>query len=69
MRVTDGKSICGICSIRNSVVLCDGCSKPLCMECRKFEMWAYGCGHIDPKAFCHNCFDDIQVNPWGGKVE
>jgi hypothetical protein len=69
MRITDGKEVCQICGARVSVVYCDGCAKPLCEECRKFDLWGYGCGHVDPKAFCRTCFDDVRVNPYSGIVE
>jgi hypothetical protein len=23
---------------------------------------------VDTKVFCHTCFDDIKVNPYGGKL-
>jgi hypothetical protein len=23
---------------------------------------------VDTKVFCHTCFDDINVNPYGGKL-
>jgi hypothetical protein len=69
VQITDGKELCQICGTRASVVFCDGCSKPLCEECRKFDLWGYGCGHVDPKAFCHTCFDDVRVNPYSGKID
>jgi hypothetical protein len=69
MKITDGKELCRICDVNASVVFCDGCMKPLCPECRKFDLWGYGCGHVDPKAFCQACYDDIRINPYGGKIE
>lgn len=67
MVLSDGKERCQICGKRKAVVLCDGCQAPLCDECRKFELWGYGCGHVDSKAFCLACYDDININPYGGK--
>lgn len=67
MIVTDGSSTCACCVQRASVVLCDGCGQPLCDQCRKFDLWSYGCGHVNPKVFCPRCFDNIDINPWGGK--
>ncbi len=69
MKVTDGKDLCGACKTKSSVILCDGCAIPLCADCRKFDLWGYGCGHIDPKAFCHKCFHDVRVNPYSGTLE
>jgi hypothetical protein len=69
MIVTDGKEICQRCRRKPSVVLCDGCSIPLCVDCRKFDMWGYGCGHVDTKAFCLPCADDEKINPYGGKMD
>lgn len=69
MIITDGKEICGACQARRSVVLCDGCAVPLCADCRTFDLWGYGCGHVDPKAFCSNCFHDVRINPYSGKPE
>jgi hypothetical protein len=67
MIIVKGKMPCKICGKRDAVIYCDGCESPLCQDCRKFDMWSCGCGHIDTKAFCSTCFDDINVNPWGGK--
>ena len=67
MIVTDGRLTCARCGKNPSVVLCDGCGIPLCEQCRRFDLWAYGCGHINPKAFCPQCQENIEINPWGGK--
>jgi len=67
MVVVDENLVCAQCGRNASVVYCDGCGIPLCEKCRKFDLWAYGCGHVDPKAFCSLCYDDIEINPWGGK--
>mgnify|MGYP000848826912 FL=1 len=67
MIMTDGRTMCARCGQKVSVVLCDGCGIPLCESCRIFDLWSYGCGHVNPKAFCLKCHEDIDINPWGGK--
>ncbi|MFB3926179.1 MAG: hypothetical protein ACE14T_08995 [Syntrophales bacterium] len=67
MRITDGTEDCWVCRTEKSVIYCDGCGKPLCRECRKFDLWGYGCGHVDTKVFCAVCYNDIQINPYGGE--
>ena len=67
MRIVKTKIKCSVCGKNDAVVYCDGCDAPLCGNCRKFDLWGYGCGHVDTKAFCLSCADDIEVNPWGGK--
>jgi len=67
VRIIKTKMQCGICKKDGAVVYCDGCDAPLCRDCRIFDLWGYGCGHVDTKAFCLSCADDIEVNPWGGK--
>ncbi|MBN1828049.1 MAG: hypothetical protein JW884_02740 [Deltaproteobacteria bacterium] len=57
---------CAVCGDSDAVVLCDECSKPLCTNCRTFDMWGYGCGHVDTKAFCRTCYNSIEINPYGG---
>ena len=47
-----------------AVVKCDGCGKLLCRECRIFDIWCYGCGHGDAKAFCKACNEDPDQNIW-----
>lgn len=69
MIITDGKEICKMCKQLQSVIYCDGCGIPLCRECRSFDLWGYGCGHINPKVFCDKCLNDIEINPWGGSRE
>jgi hypothetical protein len=64
MIVTDGTQICSGCRQKPSVILCDGCSMPLCIDCRTFDMWGYGCGHVDTKVFCHACYGDVKINPY-----
>ncbi len=66
MIVTDGKEFCQICKVKKSVVLCDGCSVHLCTDCRRWDLWGYGCGHVDTKAFCAACYENPAVNPYGG---
>ena len=67
MFIVMGKKLCASCEEKDAVIYCDGCGKPLCEGCRKFDLWGYGCGHINPKAFCKDCYNDIDVNPWGGE--
>jgi len=67
MIIIKEKIPCSVCGKNDAIIYCDGCNIPLCKECRKFDMWSYGCGHIDPKVFCGSCIDDININPWGGK--
>ncbi|MDT8273861.1 MAG: hypothetical protein RRA35_11795 [Desulfomonilia bacterium] len=64
--VSYGKS-CEICHAHDAVVLCDGCQKALCRECRVFDIWCYGCGHGNTKAFCRACFEDPEINIWKGR--
>ncbi len=69
MIVTSGNECCQICRKNMSVVLCDGCSAHLCAECRRWDLWGYGCGHVDTKAFCAACYENPAVNPYGGNHE
>jgi hypothetical protein len=66
--VKDSSTACACCGKIPAVSLCDGCQIPLCADCRKLDLWGYGCGHVDTKIFCQTCFDDIEVNPYGGKL-
>jgi len=66
MIVTDGKEFCQVCRKKHSIVLCDGCSIHLCGDCRRWDLWGYGCGHVDTKAFCTSCYENPTVNPYGG---
>jgi len=66
---TDNTGICQICHKKQSVVLCEGCDSRLCEDCRKFDLWGYGCGHVDPHVFCPTCFDDVDINPYSGKID
>lgn len=68
MKIVKGTATCGVCKTGEAVVYCDGCEQPLCEACRIFDIWCYGCGHGDTKVFCKTCRDDININPWGGKV-
>ncbi|HJX35169.1 MAG TPA: B-box zinc finger protein [Desulfatiglandales bacterium] len=67
MNIVMEKKSCASCRESSAVIYCDGCGQPLCEACRRFDLWGYGCGHVDPKAFCKKCHDDIEINPWGGK--
>ncbi|MCX5852722.1 MAG: hypothetical protein NT072_11845 [Deltaproteobacteria bacterium] len=67
MIVLTRKERCKRCG-GEAVVLCDGCGIALCKECRVFDMWGYGCGHIDTKAFCSSCMRDININPYCGII-
>ena len=66
MIIVKEKILCKVCGKNDAVIYCDGCNIPLCHDCKIFDMWGYGCGHVDTKAFCHSCSDDININPWGG---
>jgi hypothetical protein len=65
----DGKERCRVCRKNNAIILCDGCQIALCEDCRLFDLWGYGCGHVDTKVFCHVCFADSKINPYSGKVD
>ena len=38
VRLSDGSELCRVCNAKPSVVLCDGCEKALCADCRKFDL-------------------------------
>jgi hypothetical protein len=67
--ITDNAGVCKICQKKQAVILCDGCDIGLCQDCRKFDLWGYGCGHVDTRVFCPACFDDIKINPYSGKID
>ena len=67
MNIVREKQICGVCKTRDAIVFCDGCEIPLCKECQIIDLWGYGCGHVDTKAFCPSCHEDIEINPYGGR--
>ncbi len=69
MRITDGTETCRVCGKAPSIIYCDGCGKPLCRECRKFDMWQQDCGSIFTKVFCLRCARDPWINPWGSAVD
>jgi hypothetical protein len=69
MIVTDNAGLCKICQKKESVILCDGCDIGLCEDCRIFDIWGSGCGNLIPRAFCPTCFDDIDINPYSGKID
>jgi hypothetical protein len=57
---------CAICGTGASVVYCDGCDKPLCEECRIFDIWCTGCGSGESHVFCRACNDNPEINMWKG---
>ncbi len=64
--VTDTRK-CGVCKKKEAVMLCKGCGVPLCRDCYRFDLFAYGCGSADPLVLCSTCYDDIDINPYGAK--
>ena len=56
---------CTLCG-KEAVVLCDGCDKPLCKDCRVFDIWCHGCGTGDVHVFCRECFNNPEINIWKG---
>lgn len=64
----DEKKRCGVCNKNTAIILCDGCQIALCVDCRVFDLWGYGCGHVDTKVFCPPCFADGKINPYSGEV-
>jgi len=64
--INDEATPCGCCGKLPAVIYCDGCQAPLCVSCRTFDLWGYGCGHVDSKAFCPRCLRDPAVNPYNG---
>jgi hypothetical protein len=67
--ITDNYGKCRVCGKKEAIILCDGCEIGLCKDCRKFDLWGYGCGHVDTRVFCSTCFDDIKINPFSGKID
>jgi hypothetical protein len=63
MVITD-TGICEVCNENPAKIICDGCGKKLCLECRTFDIWCYGCGHADTKAFCLKCYINPEINLW-----
>jgi len=61
--IVDGKN-CEFCGKNPAIVVCNGCEKALCEECRTFDIWGFGCGHGDPKVFCKICHSDPEINFW-----
>lgn len=66
IKVIEGK-VCEVCKKNDAVVVCSGCGKALCKECRTFDVWCYGCGHGDTMVFCKECNKDPDVNIWKGR--
>ncbi|MCF8054137.1 MAG: hypothetical protein K9K75_02820 [Deltaproteobacteria bacterium] len=69
MRIVNEEILCGVCQNERAIIFCDGCDLPLCANCRFFDLWGYGCGHVDTKVFCQKCNDDIKKNPYGGAIK
>ncbi|MCX7816162.1 MAG: hypothetical protein N2317_01450 [Syntrophales bacterium] len=63
--VKEEKMGCGFCKAHEAIIYCDGCEIPLCEKCRDFDLWAYGCGHVNTKVFCPVCKNSVRVNPYG----
>ncbi len=63
IQVTEGRE-CEMCGRHEAVVVCNGCGKALCKECRIFDIWCYGCGHGNTMAFCRPCYEDPSINFW-----
>jgi hypothetical protein len=61
--VTKGK-VCEVCAKNEAVVVCNGCGKVLCRDCRTFDIWGSGCGHGLTQVFCPKCDADPKVNFW-----
>jgi len=61
--VTEGKN-CEVCGKNEAVVVCNGCGRALCGECRVFDIWASGCGHGLTRVFCRKCDADPKINFW-----
>ena len=66
--IENTSTACARCGKIPAVIFCDGCRTPLCIDCRKFDLWGYGCGHVDTKVFCHACFDNVKINPYSGRL-
>lgn len=70
MRIVQGPmTSCRCCGKLPAVIYCDGCDIPLCVSCRDFDLWGYGCGHVDTKVFCRTCMKDPLTNPYSGGSE
>jgi len=65
----DEKNLCAVCGRFEAVMACDHCGKPLCRDCRKFELWGSGAEDLSAKYFCPACKDDPDVNPWGARED
>lgn len=69
VRITDENGPCRVCGKGRAIIICDGCDKPLCRACRKFDMWQQGCGSIYTKVFCEKCAVDPWINPYGSMMD
>jgi hypothetical protein len=63
IQITEGRN-CEICAKNEAVVICNGCGKALCVDCRIFDLWYCGCGHANSVAFCRKCDADPAINTW-----
>ena len=63
IQITQGR-VCEVCNQQEAVVVCNGCGKPLCKECRIFDIWCYGCGHGNSMVFCKACNENPAINFW-----
>ncbi len=63
--IVDGRT-CEVCGVRDAVVICNGCNKALCRECRTLDLWGFSCGHAESFAFCKKCNDDPEINIYRG---
>ncbi len=63
IKTIEGRT-CGVGDKNEAVVICNGCGRALCIECRIFDIWGYGCGHGNPMAFCKKCDGDPSINLW-----
>ena len=61
----NNKKTCEVCGRNEALVICDGCGKALCRECRCMDIWGSGAEDLTLKYFCPACKEDPEVNPWG----
>lgn len=58
----DEETDCHYCGEARAVILCLGCSIPLCNSCVKLEDYGFGCDGGKVVAFCPDCFTDPDMN-------